>query len=189
MSLKIVLSNLRSNLHANTSSGLLHRLGLFLLLYFIGRYFFILAQRSTLLSTSFFYLHQPFLWIINKVSISFWSLFYHNVTSNSDYIICINETEIIQLLPGCSGLQLLLRITFILLLYPLPWKMKAWLFPLSCLIILFAATIHFIILIPIAYHWPEYYNFSHNWLTKIIFYGFYFMIWVIWERVGYPKQK
>ena len=185
MSIKDVLNSLWTRLHENSFTCKLLRLGLFIFLYFIGRYLLLLFEGTTLLN----YIHMPFLWTIDLVSTSFYGLFYNNITSSSDYIVSINNIEVIHLLPGCSGLHPFLRMTFILLLYPLPWKTKSLLFPLSWFIILFAATIHFIILIPINYHWPEYYSFSHNWFTKIIFYGFYFLIWLIWERVGYPKKK
>ncbi len=172
-------------LKENSSSGTLIRLGWFLFIYFIGRYVVFFLEETTLFSL----LHQPFLWSINQVSTGFLGLFYSDLTSTHNYIVIINNVEVIQLFPGCSGLQPLLRITFILLFYPLPWKTKTYLFPLSWLIILIAATIHFILLIPIAFHWPEYYNLSHNWLTRIIFYGFYFCTWLIWEKIGYPKRS
>ena len=183
------LSSLWSKLNELSTIGTLYRLGLFLILYFLGRYIIIFLEEPRLFTSLFASIHQPFLWCINKVSTGFLGLCYHNLLSTSDYIISINNIEIIQLLPGCSGFHPILRLTFILLFFPIPWRTKSWLFPLSWLIILLAATIHFILLFLIANHWPEYYSFSHNWLTRIIFYGFYFLIWLIWERVGYPKKK
>ena len=185
MSIKIAISSLKSSLLENSTTGTIYRLGLFIILYFIGRYVLLLYQGTTFISI----LHKPLLWFIDNIAIGFWSIFYPNLSSTADYIISINNMECIQLMPGCSGLHPILRMTFILLLYPIPWKIKSWLFPLSWIIILFAATIHFILLIPISYHWSEYYNFSHDWLTKIIFYGFYFLTWLLWEKVGYPKSK
>jgi len=185
MSATTIFKHLRTRLHENNASGTLYRLGFFIVFYFTGRYLLLLVEGSGILSC----LHKPFLWVIDSVSVSFWSIFYPNIASTVDYIVRINNNECIQLLPGCSGLQPILRMTFILFLYPISWQTKSWLLPLSWLIILFAATIHFILLIPIAYHLPEYYKFSHNWLTKIIFYGFYFLTWIIWEKIGYPKKK
>ena len=189
MFIKNIVNDFLARLHQQSTIGTLYRLGFFLFLYFIGRYLILFLEESAFFSSLLFLLHQPFLWLIDHVSKGFLGLFYSNLTSSSDYIVSINNIEIIRLLPGCSGLDPIMRITFILLLYPLDWKTKSWLFPLSWFIILFAATIHFILLIPIAYHWPEYYSFSHNWLTRIIFYGFYFLIWLIWEKVGYPKKN
>ena len=182
---KTILYHSWDKLLDHSSFGTLYRLGLFIFLYFIGRYILLLFEGTIL----FNYFHIPFLWSIDQVSSGFLGLFYSDLTSSSDYIVSINNIEIIHLLPGCSGLHPFLRMTLILLLYPLSWKIKSLLFPLSWLIILFAASIHFILLVPINYHYPEYYSFSHNWFTKIIFYGFYFLIWLIWERIGYPKKK
>ena len=176
-------------LHENSSTGKLVRLGLFIFLYFIGRYIQIFFDTSDIFLHIRRYFHQPFQWFIDMASTSFWGIFYQNIHSTKEFVILINNKEIIQLQQGCSGFQSILRMTIILLLYPLSWKIKSWLFPLSWMIILLAATIHFIILIPITCHFPEYYSFSHNWGTRVIFYGFYFLTWLIWERIGYPKKK
>ena len=176
-------------LKENSLSGTFFRLGWFLFLYFIGRYIFRFLEFSSFFSEQFSFLHLPFFWFIDNISTGFMGLFYHNLSSNPEYIISINNNEVIQLGGGCTGLRPILRLTFILLLYPISWKTKSYLLPLSWFIILFAATIHYILLIPVAYHWPEYFSFSHNWLTMIIFYGFYFLTWFIWERIGYPKKK
>ena len=185
MSIRIAISRLRSSLLETSTTGTIYRLGLFIILYFIGRYVLLLFEKTTFFSI----LHQPLLWFIDNLSIGFWSIFYPDLSSTSEYIVSINGFECIQLFPGCSGLHPILRMTFILLLYPIQWSKKIWLLPVSWLIILFAATIHFILLIPVSYHWPDYYDFSHNWLTRILFYGFYFLTWLIWEKVGYPKKK
>ena len=185
MLIKKILYNLWGKLHEHSSLGILYRLGLFIFLYFIDRYLLFSFKGIILIN----YLHIPFLWSIDIVSTEFLGLFYSNLTSSPDYTISINNIEVIHLFPGCSGFHPILRLTAILLLYPIPWKYKSWLFPLSWLIILFAATLHFILLVPIANEWREYYSFFHNWLTKIIFYGFYFLIWLIWEKIGYPKKK
>jgi len=170
-------------LKENSSTGTLIRFLWFLFLYFTGRYFLLLFEGFLFFSL----LHEPFLFTVNQVSTAFLGLFYDNLTSTPEYIVWINNREVIRLAAGCSGLQPVLRITFILMLYPVSWKAKAWLLPLSWFILVVAAAIHFILLIPVAFHWPEYYSFSHNWGTRIIFYGFYFLTWRIWEKVGFPS--
>ena len=179
-----VLCHFWGKLHEQSSFGTLYRLGLFVFIYFIGRYLQLLFEEKGL----FNYFQLPFLWSMDQVSTGFLGLFYSNLTS-TNYVISINNIKIIQLHFGCTGYHAILRMTFVLFLYPLPWKIKFGLFPISWLIIFFAATIHFIMLTVIANHWPEYYSFSHDWLTKIIFYGFYFFTWLLWEKVGYPKKK
>ena len=189
MLIKNILSNFWARLHKQSTPGTLYRLGFFLLLYFIGRYFIMFVVESSLFSQLVTFLHQSLQFFIDKTSTGFWGIFYTNIRSTHDYRVIINNCEVIHLSTGCSGLYQIFRITFILLFYPLPWKTKTWLFPLSWIIIILAATIHYIILIPIAYYWPEYFSFSHDWLTKFLFYGFFFLTWLVWEKVGYPKKK
>jgi exosortase/archaeosortase family protein len=98
-------------------------------------------------------------------------------------MIVIDGTRVIFLSKLCTGVDPMLRMTFIFLFYPMKFKTKLWVFPVSILIILLAATLHFMILIPIAYQAREWYEFSHDWVTKFIFYGFYFMVWLMWERI------
>ena len=154
-----------------------------------GRFLIIFIDQSNFLAPIISIIHKPFLWYIINFSTFFWGTFYSNILSTQDFILIINNIEVIQLMPGCDGLYPILRMTFILILYPLPWRTKLWLLPLSWLIILFAATIHFLQLIPVAYQWPEYYTFSHNWISRFIFYLFYFLTWILWEKVGYPKKR
>ncbi len=184
MNVKKIIANFWIHLHEHSVKGQILRLFWFVLWYLIAGQAYMIF--STILGDIF---HHRLLWIIYRVSFNFWSLFYNNLSTSTPNTIVINNINVIQLYSGCSGLDPLFRITFILILYPLIWKTKIWLFPLSWFIILFAATFHFILLIPIACHYPEYYNLSHNWLTKIIFYGFFFLVWIIGERIGYPKIK
>ena len=176
-------------LKENSLSGTFVRLGWFLFLYSIGKYLFLFLEEFTLFTTLELLLNKPLLWFIDKASVSFLGLFYHKLSSSPDYLIRIDNVEVIQLFSACSGLNPMLRMTFILIFYPIPWKIKLWLYPLSMAIILFAAIIHFIMLVPIANHWPKYYAFIHNWFSRVPYYGFYFLTWLIWEKAGFPKIK
>ena len=188
MKIKTAIKGIWDRLKERSLAGLLMRLGWFMIIYLVAGKLFSVVDAILLHFNLKDYIHNPLLWAIYNISIPFWKLFYSDL-STSDYLVLINNQCVIQLFSGCSGFDAQFRITIILFLYPIAWKTKFWLFPLSWLIILLAATIHFILLIPIAYHWPDYYDFSHNWLTRFIFYGFYFLTWLIWERVGYPKKK
>jgi len=185
MKLKEVIRTVWFAVRENSVQGRIYRFLFFIAVYLAGRYLVNSLNAIGALN----WLHLPFLWFINTASVCFWGIFYDSVSSTPEYILSINDRSCIHLLPGCSGLLPTLRMTISLLLYPIPWKTKSWLFPLSWGIILLASTVHFILLIPISYHWPNYYDFSHNWLTKIIFYGIYFLTWLLWEKVGYPMNR
>jgi len=86
------------------------------------------------------------------------------------------------MLIGCTGLIQMFRMAFVLTLYPIPWFNKFYLYFLTFVILFLAANIHFILLIPIAYHFPEWYSFVHDWPTRIIYFSSYFICWLVWEK-------
>lgn len=188
MDIKNALRSNWARIREHSAAGFLLRLGWFLILYLIAGQLYSIIISVLVKFIPEDVIHNPLLWIIYNTSVKFWGLFYPNLSTTAGYIVRINHVDVIQLFSPCSGLNALFRITIILLLYPLPWKTKFWLFPLSWFIILIAATIHFILLIPIACQWPDWYSFSHNWLTRIVFYGFYFLTWLMWEKVGYREK-
>ena len=109
-------------------------------------------------------------------------VFYSDIHSSVNHMIFINNQPVLLLYPACSGLNPMIRMTFVLIFYPLIWYRKLIVWPISMTIIIFASTLHFLLLILVAKHYYEWYNFAHNWITKIIFYGFYFLCWLIWEN-------
>ena len=165
------------------------RFGLFLVLYWVARYpqFFLNSNYfgECLINP----VYEQLASFITKVCCFVLQIIYSDIHSSADHTIFINGKSLLQLQPGCSGLDPMIRLTFILLFYPLLWQKKAWLWPISLAILLFAATLHFLLLIPITYHAPEWYTFAHNWLTRIIFYGFYFLCWLIWEKSLNKESK
>ena len=188
MEVKSPIKKTWSRLKEISYEGLILRLGLFFLLYWTSG---VLYTMLTDLLYVFFTeqtIHHTLLRIIFIVSVKTMQLFYPTLTTSSEFVISINNIEIIQLAPGCSGLRPLFRITFILFLYPIPLGKKIVLLPLTWGIILIATIIHFILLIPISYHWPSYYGLSHDYITRIIFYSFFFSIWWLWEKICYRKN-
>ena len=94
-----------------------------------------------------------------------------------------------QILPGCSGLIQMFRIFFVLLFFPGSRYHKIWFIPLSLILVFIAAMVHLLILSYVIIYLPEYYDVAHNFVTKFIFYGMYFLIWVYWLEKFVLKKK
>ena len=165
-----------------TLKGHLNRFIIFIILYFIGRYPQLLLDLSTFGQTVLLPLHSLLASLITNVCCFILSFKYADIHTSIKHTISIANQTPIQLLPGCTGLDPMIRLTFILLMYPIAWPKKLALWPISMIIIFIAATIHFLILIPISYSYPEHYAITHNWITRVIFYSFYFLCWIIWEK-------
>ena len=95
----------------------------------------------------------------------------------------------VQILPGCSGLIQMFRIFFVLLFFPGSWYHKTWYIPLSLILVFVASIIHLLILSYVIIYLPEYYDVAHNFVTKFIFYGMYFLIWAYWLERFVIKKK
>jgi len=173
---------LKSLLLENTNRGKLARLVLFFLLYFLGRYLILSPYIQIILEPVFNSLYPFLSMTITDISSGVLHWFYPDIYTSKDYIIYINNNPILQMQPGCTGLQQMLRLTFTIIFYPLAWRSKCFLWPISIAIILIAAILHFTLLVPIAYVAQSWYNFAHDWVTKIIFYGMYFICYLIWEH-------
>jgi len=170
-------------LNEKNSTGLILRLGYFIILYYFGGFLFKSLEEIWIFKEYFLKCHKFLSIIILQISKWLMHFFYSSISSNSDFVVLIDKTKIIQLLPGCTGLIPMFRMTFIICFYPLQTKKKIWVYPISLLFLLFATIIHFIILIPIAYKSPGWFSVSHDWITQIIFYGLFFLVLVFWEKI------
>lgn len=96
----------------------------------------------------------------------------------------------INILPGCSGLIQMFRLFVVLLFFPGPAIQKLWYIPLSMMLVFIAAIIHLLILSYVIIYLPGYYDIAHDFVTKLLFYGMYFLIWVFWvERFVLKRKK
>jgi exosortase/archaeosortase family protein len=161
--------------------------------YFIFFYFFLRYIELLFYSTSFGRvilnpLHERLSFFITHTCCFILQLIYPDIHTSVSHTITIASKTPIQMLPGCTGLGHLLRLSFVLLIYPMSWLKKVLIFPPTVLIVIFASTLHFLLLIPIAYHYPEFYGLAHNYFTRSIFFGFIFLCWIVWEKLRFiPK--
>lgn len=102
--------------------------------------------------------------------------------SNNGYI-AVNES--------CSGLKQFYQIIVLFLIFPGPWKHKAWFIPMS-IIIMHITNIFRIIFLGIILLWkPEHWHFIHDWIMRPFFYVVIFMLWVWWVEKfgGFTRKK
>ena len=92
---------------------------------------------------------------------------------------------------GCSGLKLVLQWLVLMVLYPGPWKKKLWYIPMGIVVVhltnLFRMTGLSIILIK--FQNQAYFNFSHDYIFRPLFYVMIFSMWVIWVEYIYHGKK
>lgn len=123
-----------------------------------------------------------------KITYVFISIF--GLTKKLDgVLVWFTSGMIMRVEPGCSGFGEMFKGFIIFLFYPGPWKKKLWFIPSMILFVFFAALVHLAILGFVLALDPPLYQFAHSWITRIIFYGMFFLMWVVWEEKIRGKEN
>lgn len=95
---------------------------------------------------------------------------------------------------GCSGLKQMIQYALLIMFISGPWLRKLWYIPLGILIIHLTNVIRVVGLGVVMNHWPQYWNFSHDYIFRPLFYVVIFTLWVLWvekiklRRTGIKNQ-
>ncbi|HNY01138.1 MAG TPA: exosortase/archaeosortase family protein [Bacteroidales bacterium] len=165
------------------------QLFLFILLYKLGELVFAYLDTTRLFSTLFEAFYYRLSAVITLASVKVYSLFYKEIYSTSDFLIVINDVRTIQMQHGCTGLMQLFQIFFILMFFPLTLKKKLFYFPVSFFVIVFAALLHYLILIEIAHSHREHFSVFHDTITRVIFYTFFFLNFILWIKTAKQNRR
>ena len=96
-------------------------------------------------------------------------------------IMYINES--------CSGLKQMLQFSLLIMLFPGPWIKKLWFIPLGMIIIHLTNLFRVVGLAVVMNNWPQYWDFSHDYIFRPIFYVVIFALWLYWvERVNKKSE-
>jgi exosortase family protein XrtF len=86
----------------------------------------------------------------------------------------------IAIVDGCSGLKASIQFIVIILLFPGPWKHKAWFIPTGLIVLFIANIIRIVGLSLIVYYHNSWYSFTHDFVFRPFFYGVIFLMWIVW---------
>jgi len=86
---------------------------------------------------------------------------------------------------SCSGFKQILQFGLLMIVYPGPWKHKLWYIPVGIIIVHLTNIFRITGLSVVIVNWPDYWNFSHDYLFRPFFYVVIFSLWVLWvERIS-----
>ena len=96
----------------------------------------------------------------------------------------------IVIAPECASLKQWMHWLFLMLIFPGPWKHKAWYIPLGLVIVEFTNVVRVVGITLFLKPFPHHFDLAHNYIFKIMFYVVIFLMWVIWtEKFYHPKTK
>ena len=92
-------------------------------------------------------------------------------------IMYINES--------CSGLKQMLQFSLLMILFPGPWIKKLWFIPLGIIVMHLTNLFRVVGLAVVMNTRPQYWDFSHDYIFRPIFYVVIFGLWLYWvERIN-----
>ena len=103
--------------------------------------------------------------------------------------IYLSDDMYVFIYNGCSGLKEMAMFIFIMVLFPGPWKSKLVFIPVSILIIFIIVILRVVLLVLIFNYHPTYYGLFHDFLLNYIFFGIFFLLWLVWVKFFYLKQR
>jgi len=80
----------------------------------------------------------------------------------------------------CSAAKWLLHFLVLMLLFPGPWKHKAWFIPAGLLVVHGISVFRIVGLSVVFVNQPQAWDFSHDYVFRPFFYAMLFLIWVVW---------
>ncbi len=90
---------------------------------------------------------------------------------------------------SCSGLKQFYQWVILMLLYPGPWKHKAWFIPLGLLIIHVVNIFRIVSMTFVTINYSQHWNFIHDYIMRPFFYVVMFALWVWWNERFYHRKK
>lgn len=88
----------------------------------------------------------------------------------------------VTIAPLCASLKQWCHWLFLMLLFPGPWKHKAWFIPAGLVIIEWTNVVRIcgILLMQIQWPGPNTFHIAHDYVFKVFFYLVIFLMWVLW---------
>jgi exosortase/archaeosortase family protein len=109
------------------------------------------------------------------------------ITTSGHLFTCENNYGII-ITDGCSGIKQIMQFALLMLIFPGPWKHKAWFIPLGMFIVHLTNVLRIVLLAIVAEHSPANIEYTHDSWLRIMFYVVIFALWLLWvEKIAVKK--
>lgn len=90
--------------------------------------------------------------------------------------------------PECTSLKQWLHWLFLMLIFPGPWKHKAWYIPLGLVIVEFINVMRVVGISLFLIRFPHDFELAHEYIFKTMFYVVIFLMWVVWVECFLHKR-
>ena len=155
--------------------------------------------------------YWPFKGAIDRLSLWSVNLLYDQCTWVLQHVFGIDITTItprrliaaldrnggwanVVIAPECASLKQWCHWLFLMLLFPGPWKHKAWFIPAGLVVIEWTNVVRICGILMMQMQWPgpNTFHIAHDYVFKCFFYLVIFLMWVLWVeqfKNKTPKKK
>ncbi len=95
-------------------------------------------------------------------------------------VIYFENNGFIGINHSCSGLKPILQFVLLMLLFPGPWRHKAWFIPMGVMLVHLTNLFRISGLAVVTITVPQYWDFAHDNIFRPFFYVVIFLLWVWW---------
>ena len=95
--------------------------------------------------------------------------------------------EGVSIVWGCNGIKQSFIFTMIMLFAQGPMKHKLWFIPLGLVCVYLINVARLLFLTYVVRDYPDTFEFWHGGVTKYLFYGLIFLMWVLWNDYLVPR--
>lgn len=123
--------------------------------------------------------------------VSFWlnaHLFQLEMKEEGMNVMRFANNQALLVAESCSGLKQFFQIAVLFLVYPGPWKHKAWYIPLGFAAIHLTNIVRVVALSVWMAHDVPYWQFAHDWIMRPMYYVVIFALWYIWNEKFYNHK-
>lgn len=151
----------------------------------------------TVITIGFHFLFRAFssqimsIWPIPAISGFTVDLLYHNslwfnmkvlgmTITTVDTTMLFPECGYIHINHSCSAVKQFMQWLVLMILYPGPWRHKLWYIPVGIFILHLTNIFRIVGLSVVLLNWPDFWDWSHDWVFRPFFYVVIFGMWVLW---------
>lgn len=91
--------------------------------------------------------------------------------------------------PECTSLKQWMHWLFLMLIFPGPWKHKAWYIPLGLVIVELTNVVRIVGISLFLKPFPHDFALAHDGIFKVMFYVVIFLMWAVWNDYFHHKKN
>ncbi|HNQ83475.1 MAG TPA: archaeosortase/exosortase family protein [Bacteroidales bacterium] len=125
--------------------------------------------------------------VYNQSSVIIGNILNIPFTEGENRFFYFENTGFIAINESCSGLKPMLQFLLLMIIFPGPWKHKAWFIPMGLVIVHLTNLFRISGLAVVTITLPEYWDFAHDNIFRPFFYVVIFLLWVWWAEKFRPR--